>query len=369
MPVSTPPVALPRDLRQLCLLNSWTYDPPRRVHPGRAQRVLGHVLVDTSARRAAAEPRAKRSPSTWIVQDDLLRRRRLIAIQGTNSAQHWKQNLSFGPRAFLHSCLETYVHRGCYDAALQLFDILQVYVAEAHALGLREVVLTGHSIGGSIAVLLKLMLHYWKVPQPDVITAVAFGSPAIFCPRPAAASSPAAANHPQNQNPYDRQFNDALLLSRMSVPADSIVNVVLHRDIVPRAFSCDYSVVRDVLNILPAFAAQTHMGDPRTRRRPHVYSFMGQMHVLQPPPTLPKDRAMLAAGQWWHPLLPPEPGLYAVAPGDHAFVERFMDDPHPLDVLLPSPVAALKNGNVMRFHSIDYYAQALKGVRPVARLP
>lgn len=37
------------------------------------------------------------------------------------------------------------------------------------------------------------------------------------------------------------------LLERMGLPTGAIRNIIMHRDIVPRAFACDYSLVADLL--------------------------------------------------------------------------------------------------------------------------
>ncbi len=37
------------------------------------------------------------------------------------------------------------------------------------------------------------------------------------------------------------------LLERMGLPTGAIRNIIMHRDIVPRAFACDYTLVADLL--------------------------------------------------------------------------------------------------------------------------
>lgn len=327
-------------LRKLCVINNWTYEPHVKaaIHPRRVQRACGDILVATSQSNDAKDvPR-------WIVQDDLFRKRRTIAIQGSYTLEHWKQNLRFQPKAFIDNCLETYVHHGCYESALRLFDTLHPYVEEAKQLGLQRVDLTGHSIGGSIAILLKLMLHYWNVERPGQVYAYAFGSPAVF----------------------SEQDQDAWLLQRMHIPDDSIQNIAMHKDIVPKAFSCDYSIVRNVLTILPWFALHPNLNRPHL---PHVYSFVGRMYILQPPIRKQYGKNTSKHGtrgtlqdnkEHWHSQLPyGEPGLYKLLhdPQDPQalprFLERFMNDPHPLQVLF-------SKNDVIKYHSIDHYALALK---------
>lgn len=40
---------------------------------------------------------------------------------------------------------------------------------------------------------------------------------------------------------------DRSLLERVGLPAGAIRNIIMHRDIVPRAFACDYKLVADLL--------------------------------------------------------------------------------------------------------------------------
>ena len=78
----------------------------------------------------------------------------------------------------------------------------------------------------------------------------------------------------------------------------------------PRAFSCDYSLVAELLKSWgPAFKQHTSLS---LDGRKHLYYFVGRMIVLQP------DRFhTFVANDPDHPLLPPGPGMYYIAePGD-----------------------------------------------------
>ena len=60
----------------------------------------------------------------------------------------------------------------------------------------------------------------------------------------------------------------------------AVRNVIMHRDIVPRAFSCDYSPVSDILRGWgPGFRDHAALG---YNGRKHLYYFVGRMIVLQP---------------------------------------------------------------------------------------
>ncbi len=60
-------------------------------------------------------------------------------------------------------------------------------------------------------------------------------------------AAPSAQNkirHPVMDRP---EVADRSLLERMGLPAGAIRNIIMHRDIVPRAFACDYKLVADLL--------------------------------------------------------------------------------------------------------------------------
>ena len=40
---------------------------------------------------------------------------------------------------------------------------------------------------------------------------------------------------------------DRSLLERLGLPTGAIRNIIMHRDIVPRSFACDYKLVADIL--------------------------------------------------------------------------------------------------------------------------
>jgi hypothetical protein len=75
---------------------------------------------------------------------------------------------------------------------------------------------TGHSLGGSLSLLVHLMLLSRKVVSPSTLKpVVTFGSPFVFC-------------------------GGQKLIDELGVDESHIHCVMMHRDIVPRAFSCNY---------------------------------------------------------------------------------------------------------------------------------
>ena len=52
---------------------------------------------------------------------------------------------------------------------------------------------------------------------------------------------------PQRAAPDFPEAASRSLLERMGLPTGAIRNIIMHRDIVPRAFACDYTLVADLL--------------------------------------------------------------------------------------------------------------------------
>lgn len=75
---------------------------------------------------------------------------------------------------------------------------------------------TGHSLGGSLSLLVNLMLLIrGEAPRSSLLPVITFGSPSIMCGG-------------------DRLLRD------LGLPRDHVKSITMHRDIVPRAFSCNY---------------------------------------------------------------------------------------------------------------------------------
>lgn len=75
---------------------------------------------------------------------------------------------------------------------------------------------TGHSLGGSLAMLINLMLLIRGVaPTSALLPVITFGAPAVMC-------------------------GGDYLLRKLGLSMDHVHGITMHRDIVPRAFSCNY---------------------------------------------------------------------------------------------------------------------------------
>ena len=183
------------------------------------------------------------------------------------------------------------------------------------------------------------------------------------------------------------------LLRATGLSENAVRNVLMARDIVPRAFACDYSPVADILRGW-GHSFREHSALQRSGRK-HLYYFTGQILVLQPDPW-----HSFAQPEPYHPMLPPRPDMFQLAPATisstfsaadvsaaaqglggggqqqaaeaeggvmaagrqvESLVEavwELMDNPHPLEVLTDAG-AYLEWGSVSRYHNPDNYSRAL----------
>ena len=219
-----------------------------------------------------------------------------VVIEGSTSLKSWQTNLTFQPVVFEDPTWDVRVHRGSYDAARAIYDrIEQAVMDHVNAFGTdrARVHVTGHSIGGSLAALIALMLIMrGKVPREVVNDVWTFGSPYVMC------------------------GGDALR-ARLGLPRRFIRSVAMGKDIVPRSFSCYYPQwARKALEFAPGSLKVDVKKQPSFLEEEMFYSPMGDMYLLQ------------AIHGSAHPLLPGGPGLY-VLEGDGMYemlVERVIAD-------------------------------------------
>jgi hypothetical protein len=119
----------------------------------------------SAASSSTADPKADAPPSDWFVcdgpgSDGSSAPVRYFVIQGSITLDHWRINLTIDPCEFEGGALGgVKVHRGVYEAALEMLDVFVPYVREhlaQHPDG--KIAFTGHSLGGSLATLLMLLL-------------------------------------------------------------------------------------------------------------------------------------------------------------------------------------------------------------------
>ncbi|XP_010261536.1 PREDICTED: uncharacterized protein LOC104600342 [Nelumbo nucifera] len=304
--------------------------------------MAAYVAASTMTAVVAAEEAAKQeaardlrslhsSPCEWFVCDDPSTCTRCFIIQGSDSLASWQANLFFEPTKFEGT--EVLVHRGIYEAAKGIYEqftpeILSHLKKHGDGAKLR---FTGHSLGGSLSLLVSLMLlARGVIKPPSLLPVVTFGSPFIFC-----------GGH--------------RILEELNLDESHVRSVMMHRDIVPRAFSCNYPnhVVQVLKRLNGAFRSHPCLNNNKL-----LYGPMGRLYILQPdekssPP---------------HPLLPPGTALYVLNEtlcGSRVMIasalRAFLNSPHPLETL-SDPKAYGSEGTILRDHESINYSKAVNGV-------
>lgn len=289
-------------------------------------------------------------PCEWFVCDDMSSTTRYFVIQGSESMASWIANIKFDPAPFEEEELGVMVHRGIYEVAKALFRELIPHIRAhlaAHGDDAR-VQFTGHSLGGSLATLLALMLlKRSEVYAHHVLPIYTFGSPSIMC----------GGDH---------------LLALVGLQRSHVRNVIMHRDIVPRAFSCEYpdhisSVLRQISSSLrqhPCLLSQKVM-----------YAPTGEMLILQP-----DSRASPH-----HPLLPHFSALFRISHANKTSAAfntpgisesditkalllqvkaaelTFLNSPHPLEIL-SDRAAYGADGAISRDHDPRSYSESIAAI-------
>ena len=253
-----------------------------------AEASSSHPAAFASNAVASPSPKkAPRLPVAYAVAADDAKGTLWISIEGSTSLASWQTNLTFQPVPFEDPALDVRVHRGAYEAARVIYDAVEDAVRRHVAThGSRaRVHITGHSIGGSLAMVLGLMLILRGAAEKKHVADVwTFGAPYVLC------------------------GGDALL-RRLSLPRSFIKSVAMGKDIVPRSFSCYYPEwARRALEMAPGALRVNVEAQKSFLEEEMFYSPVGDMFLLQ---------AMHGSA---HPLLPPGPGLYRLA-GDGLFDE------------------------------------------------
>ncbi|KAL1221528.1 Phospholipase A1 PLIP2 [Cardamine amara subsp. amara] len=277
------------------------------------------------------------SPCDWFICDDDQSRTRFVVIQGSESLASWQANLLFEPVEF--EGLGAIVHRGIYEAAKGMYEqMLPEVKAHIKTHGTSaKFRFTGHSLGGSLSLLLNLMLLVrGEVPASSLLAVITFGAPFVICGG-------------------DR------LLKKLGLPKSHVQAITMHRDIVPRAFSCNYPY--HVAELLKAVNGNFR-SHPCLNKQSILYSPMGELLILQPDETFSPG----------HELLPPGNGLYLLtgefeSPDNEDLEEQrlraaqtiFLNTPHPLDIL-GDRSAYGSGGTIQRDHDMNSYLKAVRNV-------
>ncbi|CAN6351489.1 unnamed protein product [Urochloa humidicola] len=274
-------------------------------------------------------------PCEWFICDDSRNSARYFVVQGSETIASWQANLLFEPIKF-EGLDDVLVHRGIYEAAKGIYQQMLPYVKShlrSHGKSAR-LQFTGHSLGGSLSLLVNLMLLIRGVaPASSLLPVISYGAPSIMC-------------------------GGDYLLQKLKLPKSHVQSITLHRDIVPRAFSCHYPEhVASILKLVNG----NFRSHPCLANQKLLYAPMGEVLILQPDEKLSPH----------HHLLPPGSGLYLV--GGKAVdsdtssrvlqsaLSAFFNSPHPLEILRDGGAYGPK-GTVYRDHDVHSYLRSIRAV-------
>ncbi|KAF7818154.1 phospholipase A1 PLIP2, chloroplastic-like [Senna tora] len=276
------------------------------------------------------------SPCQWYICDDDQTGTRFFIIQGSESLASWQANILFEPIQF--EGFDVLVHRGIYEAAKGIYQhMLPEIHAHIESQGTCATFrFTGHSLGGSLALLVNLMLLIRReVPFSSLLPVITFGAPFIMC-------------------------GGDSLLDKLGLPRSHVQAITMHRDIVSRAFACNYP--NHVTELLKVVYGNLRNHSCLTNQK-ILYAPMGEFLILQPDDKFSPH----------HPLLPPGCGLYVLS--DHLRECKnarkqvqdaqlvFLNSPHPLEILSERSAYGSR-GSIVRDHDMKSY---LKSIRTVIR--
>ncbi|KAF9607250.1 hypothetical protein IFM89_033457 [Coptis chinensis] len=277
------------------------------------------------------------SPCEWFICDDDESKTRFFVIQGSESLASWQANLLFEPIQF--EGLDVPVHRGIYEAAKGIYEQMLPEV-RAHIKSHGDFAtfrFTGHSLGGSLSLLINLMLLIrGEVPGSSLLPVIMFGAPYVMC-------------------------GGDQLLRRLGLPHSHVQAITMHRDIVPRAFSCNYP--DHVAEILKAVNGNFR-NHPCLQNQKILYAPMGDILILQPEENFSPQHHLLPSGSGLYLLTCPLPD--SAHPEKHlqAAISVFFNSPHPLEILSDRSAYG-SDGAIYRDHDVHSY---LKCVLDVIRL-
>ncbi|XP_028771114.1 phospholipase A1 PLIP2, chloroplastic-like [Neltuma alba] len=274
------------------------------------------------------------SPCEWYTCDDDQSGIRFFVVQGSESLASWQANILFEPIQF--EGFDVLVHRGIYEAAKGIY---QQMLPEVHDHlksrgSFAKFRFTGHSLGGSLALLVNLMLLIRKeVPPSSLLPVITFGAPFIMC-------------------------GGDYLLDKLELPRSHVQAITLHRDIVSRAFSCNYPCrLAELLKALNEnFRNHSCLNNQKI-----LYAPMGEFLILQPDDKFSPH----------HHLLPPGNGLYVLRGhfSDSSQSRKqlqaaqlaFLNSPHPLEILTERSAYG-SGGTIIRDHDMKSYLKAVRTV-------
>ncbi|CAK9152920.1 unnamed protein product [Ilex paraguariensis] len=262
--------------------------------------VTAVVAAKEEVKQAVADDlnSTRSSPCEWFVCDDDQSGTRFFVIQGSESLASWQANLLFEPVQF--EGLDVIVHRGIYEAAKGIYEqMLPEVRAHLRFHGDRAMFrFTGHSLGG------------------------------------------------------DR------LLRELGLPQGHIKAVTMHRDIVPRAFSCHYP--NHVAELLKA-VNRNFRGHPCLNNQRLLYAPMGEFLILQPDEKLSPNHDLLPSGSGLYLLRCPVSDASEAEKQVRAAQAVFLNSPHPLEILSDRSAYG-SGGTIQRDHDMNSYWKSVRSV-------
>ncbi|XP_057782190.1 phospholipase A1 PLIP2, chloroplastic [Salvia miltiorrhiza] len=276
----------------------------------------------------------KSSPCEWFVCDDDQNATRFFVIQGSESLASWQANLLFEPIQF--EGLDVLVHRGIYEAAKGIYEQMLPEIREhLKSHGERaKFRFTGHSLGGSLSLLVNLMLLIrGEAPRSSLLPVITFGSPSIMCGG-------------------DR------LLRNLGLPRHHVKSITMHRDIVPRAFSCNYP--NHVAEFLKAVNGNFRNLSCLSKQK-LLYTPMGDFLILQPDDKFSPSHDLLPSGSGLYLLTCREEDADEAEKQIQAAQTVFLNSPHPLEIL-SDRAAYGSGGSIQRDHDMNSYYKSVRNV-------
>ncbi|XVF22117.1 hypothetical protein REPUB_Repub12eG0146200 [Reevesia pubescens] len=274
------------------------------------------------------------SPCEWFICDADQSATRFFVIQGSESLASWQANLLFEPMEF--EGLDVLVHRGIYEVAKGMYEqMLPEVRSHLKSHGNRATFrFTGHSLGGSLSLLINLMLLIrGEVPASSFLPVIMFGSPSIMCGG-------------------DR------LLRKLGLPQSHVQAITMHRDIVPRAFSCYYP--NHVAELLKALNGNFRH-HPCLNNQNLLYAPMGQLLILQPEEKFSPHHDLLPSGVGLYFLSCPLSNNNSEEKLLRAAQRIFFNSPHPLEILSDRSAYG-SEGTIQRDHDVNSYLKCVRGV-------
>ncbi|EXB59331.1 hypothetical protein L484_001911 [Morus notabilis] len=272
------------------------------------------------------------SPCEWFVCDDDQSGTRFFVIQGSETLASWQANLLFEPIQF--EGLDVIVHRGIYEAAKGMYEqMLPEVQAHLKSHGDRaRFRFTGHSLGGSLALLINLMLLIRnEAPVSSLLPVITFGAPSVMC-------------------------GGDNLLRKLGLPRSHVQAVTMHRDIVPRAFSCNYP--NHVAEFLKAVNGNFR-NHPCLNSQKLLYAPMGDFLILQPDEKFSPSHELLPSGIGLYLLSRPLSDLNDQAEKQLRDAKAvFLNSPHPLEILRDRSAYG-SGGTIQRDHDMNSYLKCV----------